>query len=55
MDRKQLKRLKQRFLGLNTVRLERTRQAIGNRQQLFLDVLPELLHVNHPMLTGYQG
>ncbi|MBU2885534.1 class I adenylate cyclase [Gilvimarinus agarilyticus] len=55
IDRKQLKRLKQRFLGLNTVRLERTRQAIGIRQQLFLDVLPVLLHVNHPMLPGYQG
>lgn len=55
IDRKQLKQLKQRFLLLNSTRLDRTREAIGIRQQLFLDVLPLLLHVNHPMLPGYQG
>lgn len=55
IDRKQLKQLKLRFLTLNNVRLERTREAISVRQQLFLDLLPLLLHVNHPMLPGYQG
>ncbi|MDO3384413.1 class I adenylate cyclase [Gilvimarinus sp. SDUM040013] len=55
IDRKQLKQIKQRFLDLNSARLDRTREAIGIRQQLFLDVLPLLLHVNHPMLPGYQG
>lgn len=55
VDRKQLKQLKQRFLQLNATRLERTRAAISIRQQLFLDVLPLLLHTNHPMLPGYNG
>lgn len=55
IDRKQLKQLKLRFLALNNIRLQRTREAISLRQQLFLDLLPLLLHVNHPMLPGYQG
>lgn len=53
IDRKQLTRLKQRFLDLNNVRYQRTRAALSDRQQQFLQLLPLLFHVNHPMLPGY--
>ncbi|MCR8922506.1 class I adenylate cyclase [Dasania sp. GY-MA-18] len=53
IDRKQLKTVKERFLQVNAVRLERTQQALSDRQQVFLQLLPLLFHVNHPMLPGY--
>ncbi len=53
LDRKTLKTLRQRFLQVNAARLERARMGLGIRQQLFLDLLPLLFHVNHPMLPGY--
>jgi len=53
VDRKQLNQLKQRFLDLNRVRHQRTCAALHERQQQFLQLLPLLFHVNHPMLPGY--
>lgn len=53
IDRKTLKTIKQRFLQVNNARLARTRSALGARQQIFLDLLPLIFHVNHPMLPGY--
>lgn len=53
IDRKQLTQLKQRFLDVNRVRYERTCAALSDRQQHFLQLLPLLFHVNHPMLPGY--
>ncbi|PUA28277.1 MAG: hypothetical protein B0W54_17545 [Cellvibrio sp. 79] len=53
IDRKQLTQLKQRFLDLNSVRYQRTQAALSDRQQQFLQLLPLLFHVNHPMLPGY--
>lgn len=53
IDRKQLSQLKQRFLDLNNVRYQRTHAALSDRQQQFLQLLPLLFHVNHPMLPGY--
>ncbi|WP_019528457.1 class I adenylate cyclase [Dasania marina] len=53
IDRKQLKNVKERFLQVNSVRLERTQNALGDRQQVFLQLLPLLFHVNHPILPGY--
>jgi len=53
VDRKQLNQLKQRFLNLNQLRHQRTCAALPERQQQFLQVLPLLFHVNHPMLPGY--
>ncbi len=55
VDRKVLKHLKKRFLGLNQIRLQRARLALGERQQVFVDLLPLLFHVNHPMLPGFNG
>lgn len=53
VDRKQLNQLKQRFLALNQQRYQRTCAALSERQQQFLQLLPLLFHVNHPMLPGY--
>lgn len=53
VDRKQLNKIKQRFLALNALRLERTLSVLSDRQQQFLQLLPLLFHVNHPMLPGY--
>ena len=53
VDRKTLKTTRTRFLQVNNARLARTRSALGSRQQIFLDLLPMIFHVNHPMLPGY--
>lgn len=53
VDRKQLAQLKQRFIALNQQRYARTCDALSERQQQFLKLLPLLFHVNHPMLPGY--
>lgn len=53
IDRKALKTVKQRFLQVNHERLERAKSALSARQQIFMDLLPILFHVNHPMLPGY--
>lgn len=43
------------FVELNRARLERARALLNSRQRLVLDVLPLLLHVNHPRLPGFVG
>ena len=53
IDRKALKLIKQRFLQVNAARMARTKSALDVRQQIFLELLPLLFHVNHPMLPGY--
>mgnify|MGYP000312493238 CR=1 FL=1 len=53
VDRKALAIIKSRFLQVNNARLARTKSALIARQQIFLDILPMLFHVNHPMLPGY--
>ncbi|OZG74632.1 adenylate cyclase [Hahella sp. CCB-MM4] len=53
VDRKVLKTLTQRFLSLVECRLQRTRMALTPRQQVVVDLLPLLVHVNHPLLPGY--
>ena len=53
IDRKTLKTLKQRFLGVNDGRLERMMAALSGRHQTFIEALPILLHLNHPALPGY--
>lgn len=53
IDRKTLKVLKARFMLVNNGRLRRTFSSLNERQQLFLEALPLLLHVNHPLLPGY--
>ncbi|MET0379565.1 MAG: class I adenylate cyclase, partial [Spongiibacteraceae bacterium] len=53
VDRKRLRQIKQRFMGVNQARLQRARTGLDARQLIFLDVLPLLFHSNHPMLPGY--
>ena len=53
IDRKTLKTLKKRFLEINDGRLERTMNALSDRHRIFLQALPILIHVNHPILPGY--
>ncbi len=45
--------LRARFMQLNTARLQRNRTALQEHQRLLFDLVPLLLHVNHPALPGY--
>lgn len=53
MDGVQLRAVKRRFALINSDRLKRVSLALHDRQKQFLDILPLLFHVNHPMLPGY--
>ncbi len=53
LDRHNIIRLKQRFHAVNRERLARSRSALASRHQPILDLLPLLLHTNHPLLPGY--
>jgi len=53
VDRKQLKQVRDRFLQVNTDRLEKTQQRLSPKHQDILLVLPLLYHVNHPLMPGY--
>lgn len=53
IDRKTLRRLRERFLLVNRQRHERARSALTYRQRAVLDVLPLVFHLNHPSLPGY--
>lgn len=44
---------RQSFLALNHTRLEQARSLMLERQTRVLDVLPLLLHLNHPQLPGF--
>ncbi len=44
-----------RFRGVNDARLERIRASLRERQRDFLDLLPLLFHINHPMLPGFSA
>lgn len=53
IDRKVLTTLRERFLTVNSGRITRALQGMSTRQQLVLNLLPLLFHVNHPRLPGY--
>lgn len=52
-DQEKLLALRNRFVLVNNARLARTKSALESRQQIFLELLPLLFHLNHPMLPGY--
>ncbi|PSF12293.1 class I adenylate cyclase [Marinobacter fuscus] len=54
IDRKVLKRLRDRFLVVNRQRWQRALSALTYRQQIVLELLPLVFHRNHPALPGYQ-
>lgn len=49
----EIRAIKQRFFMLNRERLLRVQEALRWKQRDFLELLPLLLHLNHPMLPGY--
>lgn len=49
----EIRAIKQRFLMLNRERLLRVQEALRWKQRDFLELLPLLFHINHPMLPGY--
>jgi len=53
VDRKLLKRIRDRFLKVNSERLARTHQGLSFRHQDIVEVLPLLYQVNHPLMPGY--
>lgn len=53
IDRKTLRRLRDRFMGINRQRWERARSSLTYRQQMVLEILPLVFHLNHPSLPGY--
>lgn len=53
IDRSDLTSIRKRFLAFNQKRLQRTLDSLNSRQQLFLEVLPLMFHINHPALPGY--
>lgn len=53
ISKKDLRRVKQRFLNLHKLKMQRALDAVTPRQTIFLELLPLLFHVNHPVLPGY--
>ena len=53
LDRNQLRRVRDNFLAFNEKRLHFAQAILGDAQRSYLDLLPALLHFNHPMLPGY--
>ncbi|MGB1476373.1 MAG: hypothetical protein ACPG9R_01175, partial [Marinobacter salsuginis] len=53
IDRKTLRRLRDRFLLVNQQRWNRAHSALSYRQQMVLEILPLAFHLNHPALPGY--
>lgn len=47
------KEIKQRFVTLNEQRLRRAKDDMRLRQLEFVELLPLLFHINHPLLPGY--
>ena len=53
VDRKLLKKVRDRFMQVNDDRLDKTYAGLAPRHQDVLLVLPLLYHVNHPLMPGY--
>ncbi|MEO1963136.1 MAG: class I adenylate cyclase, partial [Cycloclasticus sp.] len=53
ISKKDLRLVKQRFLNLHKLKMRRALDAVTPRQKIFLELLPLLFHVNHPVLPGY--
>ena len=53
IDALQLRAVKRRFLALNKDRLRLVQESLELRQRVFVELIPLLFHINHPMLPGY--
>mgnify|MGYP000005834059 FL=1 len=49
----QINQWRQSFLSLNHARLDQARSLMLERQTRVLDVLPLLIHINHPQMPGF--
>ncbi len=55
IDALELRAVRRRFMAINQDRLRRVCASLENRQQVFIQLLPLLFHINHPMLPGYRS
>ncbi len=53
ISRRDLRTIRDRFKRLHRARLERIRGELRPSQRDFIDLLPLLFHINHPMLPGF--
>ncbi|HHH38753.1 MAG TPA: adenylate cyclase, partial [Sedimenticola sp.] len=53
IGRRDLQRVRRRFLGVHRERLQRIEAELRPGQRRFLTLLPLLFHINHPMLPGF--
>jgi adenylate cyclase class 1 len=53
ISRKDLRTIQQRFLRLHRERLGRILNELSTRKRDFINLLPLLFHINHPLLPGY--
>lgn len=53
IDALELRAVRRRFITLNKDRLRRVQECLSPRQRVFIQLLPLLFHINHPMLPGY--
>jgi adenylate cyclase, class 1 len=53
IDALEMRAVKRRFIALNADRLRRVQDSLEARQRIFIQLLPLLFHINHPMLPGY--
>ncbi len=53
VDALEMRAVKRRFVALNHDRLRRVQDSLEPRQRVFIQLLPLLFHINHPMLPGY--
>ena len=53
VSRKELKTVQHRFQQLNAERLQRILGELRPNQQEFIELIPLLFHINHPMLPGF--
>ncbi len=53
IGRKELQLVRRRFLGLQRERLRRIEAALSPLQRDYLNLLPLLFHINHPLMPGY--
>lgn len=55
IGRKDLQQIRRRFTNLHRERLRRIEKELRPSQRDFIDLLPLLFHINHPMLPGFVG
>ena len=53
IGRKDLEQIRRRFTLIQRKRLHRIEQELPPHQQEFINLLPLLFHINHPMLPGF--